>query len=575
MIHKIHLSLVFTTILLTQFDANAQNKLLIPDTLSGTKIDLVLQEGQHSFYPSIKTNTMGANQNVLGPTILLNSGDFVDFSVENKLKDTTTIHWHGLHVAAKNDGGPHTYILPNDTWKPSFKILDDAATYWYHPHLHKKTDLHVSKGIAGLILVRDKNEAALALPRSYGVDDFPLVIQTKDFDSNKQIVHHSNNDDVVMVNATIDPFLDVPAQVIRYRLLNGSSQRVFNLGLSDGRSMFLIASDGGLLTKPVSITRLVLAPGERAEVLISFSEDQGKTISLMSYASGLQSGIYGATNPGMGMGMTLTNYKPNALNGADFKLVDFKIGSPTSGAITSIPSSLVSNTSIPINSANITRSLTLSPEFMGMNQLNGNFLINNTSFDMGTINYRIPLNNIEIWSIRNMSGIAHPFHIHDVQFYLIDRNGVPVSDQEAGRKDVVLIKPQETVRFITKFEDFADTATPYMYHCHMLKHEDDGMMGQFIVYDTLGTNNNSMVPSAHSFAIYPNPAKDFVEVHSAGNQKLNSYQIRTLTGTCVKTGTFELNTTTGRVNIKGLAKGMYLLHVNTSFSSTARRIIIQ
>ena len=122
-----------------------------------------------------------------------------------------------------------------------------------------------------MIIVKDNAEAALSLPRTYGVDDFPLVMQTKDFDANNQIVVHSNSDDVVMINATIDPFLNVPSQVIRCRVLNGSSQRAFNIGLSNNQSFHQIASDGGLLSTPVQLTRLLLAPGERAEILIDFS----------------------------------------------------------------------------------------------------------------------------------------------------------------------------------------------------------------------------------------------------------------------------------------------------------------
>ncbi|MFT5512764.1 MAG: blue copper oxidase [Bacteroidia bacterium] len=402
-----------------------------------------------------------------------------------------------------------------------------------------------------------------------------MVIQTKNFDANKQIVHHSNNDDVIMVNATLDPYLDVRAQVTRYRILNGSSQRVFNLGLTGGHTTYQIASDGGCLVKPVSITRLWLAPGERAGIPINFSEDQGKTISLMSYASGLQNGIYGATNPGMGPGMTMTNYNPNALNGADFKIMNFKIGSPNSSAITSIPSSLITNNSIPVGSANITRNLTLNPEFIGMNQLNGNFQINNTSFDMGVINYRIPLNNIEIWSIRNLTGIAHPFHIHDMQFQIIDRNGTAVSTQESGRKDVVLIKPQETVRFITQFLDFADTTTPYMFHCHMLKHEDEGMMGQFVVYDTSGHNTVDNKTQTSSIRVYPNPAKGSINIRTAENQELQSYAMYSSSGAIVKQGTFNANTRLYNVDVANLNAGIYVIHVVTPKGSITRKIFLQ
>ena len=483
---------------------NAQNALIIPDTLSGANINLTLQNGTKQFLSGSSTNTMGANGNILGPTLILNQGDFVNFNVTNQLADTTTIHWHGMHVSAENDGGPHTTIPQNTTWSPSFTILDKAATYWYHPHLHHFTDKHVSKGIAGMIIVKDNAEAALALPRTYGVDDFPLVIQTKDFDSSNQIVVHSNSDDIVMVNATIDPFLDVPSQVVRCRVLNGSSQRAFNLGLSNNQTFHQIASDGGLLSAPVQLTRLLLAPGERAELLIDFSSMNGQTAFLKSYASELPNGIYGATNPGMGAGMTMTGYNPNPLNGADFDVLQFNVGVQTVNPISSIPSGLVTVTPIPEINSNITRTLTFSPVTMGPNQLNGEFLINGATMDLNVINYTIPLDNTEIWELTNQSGISHPFHIHDVQFYILTRNGVAPAINEQGRKDVVLVRPQETVRFITKFETFSNDSVPYMYHCHMLTHEDGGMMGQFVVSNPLSVADNLI--NDLGISIFPNPS---------------------------------------------------------------------
>ncbi len=489
--------------------AQGQNPLQIPPTLSGTEIELNLQPGSVQFYGGEATATMGANGDILGPTLILQQGDFVQFTVNNQLEDTTTLHWHGMHVSAENDGGPHTTIPPGTSWTPSFTILDKAATYWYHPHLHKKTDKHVSKGIAGLILVKDAEEAQLPLPRTYGVDDFPLVIQTKDFDANNQIVVHSNSDDVVMVNATLDPFLSVPAQVVRFRVLNGSSQRVFNLGLSNNQAFYQIASDGGLLAEPYETTRLRLGPGERAELLVDFSGMEGQVPYLKSYASELPNGFYGATYPGMGPGLQMTGYNPNPLNGSDFNILQFQVGAPTADPVTAIPASLVEVTPLSESDVNETRSLTFTPETFGPNQLNGQFLINNASFDLEVINATIPLNNVEIWELTNFSGIAHPFHIHDVQFYILTRDGVAPPVNEQGRKDVVLVRPMETVRFITKFEDFADDVVPYMYHCHMLTHEDGGMMGQFVVVGPTATNE----PGAETaVSVYPNPSKGWLRV---------------------------------------------------------------
>jgi len=556
------------------FSANlclAQSQMLLPSVLSGDSINIDLQEGFHQFYSGINTHTMGANGSILGPTVILKQGDLVNFAVENNLPDTTTIHWHGLHVAPSNDGGPHTYITPGSTWHPSFTILDKAATYWYHPHLHHKTDKHVSKGIAGMIIVQDNEEAALNLPRTYGVDDLPIVMQTKGFDSSKEILVHTNTDNVAMVNATIDAYYDVPAQVIRLRLLNGSSQRAFNVGLSDDISFHQIASDGGLLDKPVALTRLLLSPGERAEILINLTEKQGNTVYLKSFASEIPNGIYGATSPGMMSQMTLTGYAPNPLNGTDFDLLKLNVKSPTSAAINTILSTLVSNVRIPENHADITRSLTLNPATMGINQLNGGFQINNTAFDMDVVNYTVPLNNTEIWSIINNSAIAHPFHIHDVQFYILDRNGSLPNSNELGRKDVVLIKPQETVRFIAKFENFADTTVPYMYHCHLLVHEDGGMMGQFVVKNFAGTSGIQNPSLENKVIVYPNPSggKFTLEIPSVVN--VENVSIYNIIGELVYVKNIRENNLTFDVQ---LSPGVYQIMIKTTGEVITSRIQI-
>lgn len=569
--------LIHFILFITPLIAYSQNQLMIPPTLSGTNIDLTLQTGTHQFYSGTNTNTYGANGNILAPTLLLNQGDFVNFTVNNTLSDTTTIHWHGLHVAPQNDGGPHTYIEPNTTWSPSFTIMDKAATYWYHPHLHKKTNEHVSKGIAGLLIVRDAEEMALNLPRDYGVDDFPLVLQTKDFDANKQIVVHSNNDETQMVNATINPYLEVPSQVVRFRVLNGSSMRVFNLGLSNGASFYQIASDGGLLSTPFSTTRVMLAPGERAELLIDFSGMNGQTVDLNSFASELPNGMYGAATPGMMSMLSLNGYNPNPLNGTDFKLLQFNIGTQTASPVTSIPTSLVTVTPIPEVNAVKTRSFVMQPAQMGPNQLNGNFLINGASMDMSVINETVYLNDTEIWEIRNQSGISHPFHIHDVQFYILDRNGVAPPINEQGRKDVVFVKPQETVRFISVFEDFANDEIPYMYHCHLLTHEDEGMMGQFLVIDTTkgdGDPDAILELNEDDVRVFPNPSSNnLINLNISENFNVNNIQVFNTIGEEIIQ--YKSNEIQNQMKIKINQKGIYFLILKSNNKYFSKKILIK
>ena len=482
----------------------SQNILTFPPAITSQNISLNLQNGTTTFYNGVVTNTMGANGNLLGPTIILQKDSFVSINVHNQLADTTTIHWHGLHISPENDGGPHSIILPGTNWNPQFTVKDQAGTFWYHPHLHSKTDEHVSKGIAGMIFVRDSLESTLNLPTTYAIDEFPIVIQTKGFDANGQIEVHTEMDTSVMVNGIVNPQTDFPAQIVRLRLLNGSSQRVMEIGFSNNKYFHLIGTDGGLLNSPVTLARYRLAPGQRIDLLLDLTSDMGSNFQLMSFGSELPNAIYGAAQPGMGAGATIPGYANNPLNGNDFSILDINVVAQTSNPILTMPTSLANNTPLLESSANANRSLTFTSA-SGMGDIVGPFLINNSSFDMNVMNYTIPLNNVEIWTLTNQTPIAHPFHIHDIQFYILDINGTPPPPEMQGLNDVVLVPGgMGTVRFITQFTDFSDSITPYMYHCHMLTHEDMGMMGQFLVVNSTNSieesnENNSL------FTIYPNP----------------------------------------------------------------------
>lgn len=477
-----------------------QNPLLIPPVMNGPVYNLEMQHGIHTFATGITTPTMGFNGNVLGPTLILNAGDHVDINVLNSIGEETTVHWHGLHVSPENDGGPHSVIDPNSTYRPSFDVLDKASTYWYHPHLHEHTGEHVAKGLSGMIILRDAEEAALNLPRTYGIDDFPIILQTKSMDLIANTIRYvlpgaidnpaPHHDSIVMVNATIDPILNVPRQMVRLRVLNGASHRVFNLGLSNNGNFYVIGSDGGLLTAPHSTNRLRMGPGERYELIVDFSAfTLGSIVTLKSYASELPDGLWGATNS-KADGTSHAPYYPNPINGADFDFMDFHVSSPTSTPVTTIPSTLAVVNRIPASASSNTRHKYFSTSGGGP-KIGPNPDQNlNDLFDINVINDEIDINTTEIWELHGDPTQAHPFHIHDVQFYILDRtpSGGSASappPQEFGRKDVVLLMPGETVRFIATFDTFADDEIPYMFHCHILAHEDRGMMGQFIVKSEL------------------------------------------------------------------------------------------
>jgi blue copper oxidase len=538
----------------------AQVRLPIPDTLSGDTIYLNLNNGHQTFIPGITTNTMGANGDILGPTLILRKGELVHMFVKNNLGEPTTIHWHGLHVASENDGGPHTPIGEGETWSPSFTVLDHAATFWYHPHLHHKTNEHVSKGIAGMIIVRDDNEGKLPLPRTYGIDDIPLILQTKEIDAQGQITTHTNQDRLLLVNGAQNTEIDLPAQWVRFRVLNGSSQRSFFLGFDDNRPFYQIASDAALLNMPVEMSRLLISPGERAEIMVNFDNDFGQQRKIKSFASELPNGIYGARFPGMGQGMTINGYNPNSLNGSDFDLLAINVINPISGNITKLPQTLNNLERYRTIETDTSRNFTFMPEQMGPNQLNGHFMINNLIFDMDYINEIVPLNNTEVWNLNNQSGIAHPFHLHNVPFYIVDRNGILPPANEMGLKDVVLVRPGERVRIITKFTDFSDSPVPYMYHCHLLSHEDDGMMGQFLVVSRTTGINLEAVGSPSELDIFPNPAEHLINFVSKSDVKGGSILIRNNNGQLVHKGICQENW----LDIRYLENGVYYLEILTN-----------
>lgn len=557
-------NIVLILVFLISFDyhSKAQNLLAIPDTLTGINFNLNIYDTSKTFYNGYTTNTFGINGPYLGPTLFLNKGDSISMNVMNQLMDTTTIHWHGLHVSAMNDGGPHTTIAPGTLWNPKFKVRDHAAMYWYHPHLHMMTNLHASLGAAGLIIVRDSIEKTINLPRHYGIDDFPLVLQSKCFDANKQILIDNASDSVMLVNGTLNAYLPIPAQVVRLRLLNASSERVYNLGLQGNLSFHQIGTDGGLLNSPVTLTRLRLAPGERADILVDLNGKQGQTINLISFAAELPNGTYGALQPGMGAGQSIPGYTGNILNGTNFNIMSFSVTPQTSNPVTVIPTTLTTNTIWPIASATDFKTLTFSPINMGPTAIQGPFLINNTSFDMDVINYNIPFNNIEIWTLTNQSPIAHPFHIHDIQFYITEINGVAPPANMAGRKDVVLVPAGQTVKFITKFETFCDSMGMYMYHCHMLPHEDGGMMGQFVVSCPTNVGLNELDITSNDIIIFPNPTSDKINITQKSNELIDQVNLIDSFGRKIES---KNHITTNEIifDLSKHSDGLYLIEIIT------------
>jgi blue copper oxidase len=507
---------VFLMLLTSNLFSQTYNNLWIPDTLSGTTFNLNIKD---TFAQIVNTGnqtiTGGINGKFWGPTMFINKGDVVHMNVKNNLNDSTTVHWHGMHLPAVMDGGPHQIIPPGTLWQPYWEVKNDAGTYWYHPHLHEMSEEQMTKGLGGFMIVRDEVESKLALPRTYGVDDIPLVLSDRDISSTNQFVVVPYGDSM-MTNMTLRAQYTVPAQVVRFRILNGGLERSYNLGFSDGRSFQVIASDGGLLTAPVTVTKYLLHLGERIEILVDCSNDLGKSIDLKAYNSTLAQNVAGGDFFPNG---PFVNY----LARKDFNVLHINVGAKTSNPILNVPTFLRTVNTIPAANANITRALTISDtNIVGVT--GAAFVINHKLFDYNYNNYDVPLNNTEIWQITSTSNFGHPFHIHDVEFNILSVDGVAPVAAQAGFKDVVFVPSKSTVKFIAKFDNYADALHPFMYHCHIALHEDEGMMGQFIVTDkTSGIKSTDK----SDFSLYPNPANEKLYI-SFNNQDTKVYYISIL-----------------------------------------------
>jgi len=541
---------------------NAQTMIPIPPIISGNSIDLMLQNGTTQFYNGFNTATNGYNGNYLGPTILLQKGQAVTFNVMNMLDEGTTTHWHGLHVAPMNDGSPHNPIAIGSTWSPSFTVMDNAATYWYHPHLHGSTMKQAIKGAAGLIIVQDNIESALTLPRTYGVDDIPLVFQFETFNTTtKEIVINDELDNAILVNGIVSgAMVNLPAQVVRLRLLNASSHRFLEFGFNDNRTFNQITSDDGLLNAPVAMTRLQLSPGERAEILVNFSGQQGSVVYLKQNGTQLPSGYPGG--PLGGMGGTL-----GPLDNINFNLLQINVGAPTVNPVTTVPTTLTTNTILSeVGATSRSIAITGNPA-MSMT----NFLMNGVIYNPSVINFTTQQDNVEVWNITNQSMMPHPFHIHGNHFYVLKVNGATPAPNMQGRKDVITVPPNGgSVKLITQYKDFADANMPFMYHCHILSHEDLGMMGQFIV------NANPM--SVDTFLkddevkIYPNPSNASKAITIKSDSNLLSVMVFDMLGRAIFFKNLQGNQDT--IESNNLYRGLYLVQVRTEDKIINRKITI-
>jgi FtsP/CotA-like multicopper oxidase with cupredoxin domain len=430
------------------------------DDGNGTKVyDLRFTAGRTELKPGTRTETWGLNGPYLGPTLRAAKGDRVRIDVANGADEATTLHWHGMHLPAAMDGGPHQLVPPGGTWSPSWTIDQPAASLWYHPHPHGHTADQVWKGAAGMFLLDDGSSDRLGLPRRYGVDDVPVIVQDRAFDDDGDFAGsdaffgNGKVGDEILVNGTWGPVFAATTNRVRLRLLNASNTRVYHFGFTDGRTYDVIGTDSGLLSAPVRTSRLDLAPGERAEVVVEVRP--GDDVVLRSYPLDLGGGAI--ENLGGGAGDTMDILRITGASALE--------------TLPPLPRQLVPADPVRAPSGAVTRSF----RFAGTS-------INGRNYDHDRIDDVATVGTDEVWTVHATDGL-HVFHLHDVRFRIIDIDGGIPPPLLAGWKDTLRLTPQQRYRLLVRFEDYADPVHPYMFHCHILQHEDQGMMGQVLVTD--------------------------------------------------------------------------------------------
>ena len=453
------------------------------DGRQGKPVELQIRNGTWSFRLGIKTPTLGFSQDYLGPTIRTRQFSELNLYYQNTLSESVAVHGHGLHVPGEVDGGPQLAIDPATDWQPSLSIVQPAATCWYHSHTHGKTGEQTYRGLAGLIIIDDEQADSLPLPHRYGIDDLPIIIQDRTFDAQGRLVYslyEADEDgwlgDTVIINGAIAPVANVPAGKVRLRLLNGANARFYIIRFADNRTFYKIASDGGLLAAPVPLTVMEMAPGERCEIVVDMAN--GKPAGLLTLFEDEfddEEGLIGGL-------VNLFNQSGKDLPPPSLTLV--------------VDQSLPAHTaSLPEQLATIVRpqpkEILRSRDFMltmgdGSGVENGSghgamdMAINGAVMDMNVINERIQRGVWERWRIRSNQG-AHPFHVHGCSFLIEQMEGSAAPLDQQGWKDIVVLDDDDWSEIVVRFDYPATEQFPYMYHCHILEHEDRGMMGQFTV----------------------------------------------------------------------------------------------
>jgi len=398
-----------------------------------------LQSADVEILPGVSTAALTYGGSFIGPTIRVKSGRRARVNFRNDLDHPANVHLHGGHVPAGSDGYPMDTIAPGRSRLYDYPNRQPATTLWYHDHTHHMEAEHVYKGLHGFYLIEDDAERKLGLPSDEY--DVPLMIRDAAFDDDGQLFFDAFGDPystrlTSMANGKVRPYFPVANRRYRFRILNASNHRSFHLRLN-GAEMVQVGSDGGLLPKPVPLTELVLSPAERADVVIDFGR----------HPIGAKLVLGSELGP----------------------IVRFDVTQRTrdTSRVPAVLSPLP-----PLTRAAKEREITL-----GLSPDQQWFWIDGKPFDENRVDITIKRGTTEIWKITNLDdvfgGIEHSFHIHLVQFRVLDRDGVAPPPGETGLKDTVVIPAGTSVRVQATFADYPGL---YTYHCHLMEHSSTFQM---------------------------------------------------------------------------------------------------
>ena len=413
----------------------------------------------------------------------------------------TVPHLHGSRSRSESDGLPEKWFTPGSSAPYSYPNSQRAATLWYHDHAVGITRLNVYTGLSGFYLLRDDEERAMELPS--GDCEIPLLLQDRMLGDDGQLVYSPTHEDgrklppgiwgpeffgdLPVVNGAIYPYLDIEPRPYRLRLLNGANSRFFNLFFNLAKSptdipslvpIHQIGTDGGFLSHPAALNRVLLGPAERADLIVDFSGLDGRTVTLSNDAA--------APFPGWVMA--------TAHHERLYELMQFRVMRAVRGKGKPIGTlSPVAFRKFDENRSVATRDFVLSERLDAQGRSLG-VRINDKGYD-DPVTEIVKLGSLETWRFINTTDDAHPMHLHLVQFQILHREGFntaafangklelagsprPPAANEAGWKDTAVVNPRDVLTILVRFEGYTGR---YVFHCHMLEHEDNDMMRPYEV----------------------------------------------------------------------------------------------